>query len=215
MKTGMASILLFGALLLCMVALSGSIHASGASPYISVSPTKAPVGDNIVITGQGFPPNTSLNLEWSTANVTWNIGGDPVPQVNGVNTDPFQIQIGSVATNASGSFAQTLAVPVDNNGQHIITAVGVGLNAPQAKATFVLEPEFTFSPASGPPGTPITVTATGLGARLYAAEYHVLWDNNYIGYMTGVTSHGQANFTFYATGTVGVHAITIYNGYPV
>ena len=32
--------------------------------------------------------------------------------------------------------------------------------------------------------------------------------------MTGVTTHGEANFTFYAVGTVGVHYIDIYQGYP-
>ena len=32
--------------------------------------------------------------------------------------------------------------------------------------------------------------------------------------MTGVTTHGEGNFTFYAVGTVGVHYIDIYQGYP-
>ena len=46
------------------------------------------------------------------------------------------------------------------------------------------------------------------------SAYHVLFDNQYLGYMTGVTTHGQGNFTFYVTGIVGPHTISVYNGYP-
>lgn len=214
MKAARIAVTVACTIFVCALVTAGTTYASGASPYIAVSPTKAPVGDSIVISGQGFPPETSLNVEWSTANVTWAIYGNPVPQVNGVNTVPFQTRLATVTTNASGYFSTTVTVPEDYNGQHIITAVSGGSDSPRAQAAFTLEPEFTFYPTSGPPGTPVTVVATGLGARLYAAEYHVLWDNNYLGYMSGVTTHGQANFTFYATGAVGVHEITIYNGYP-
>jgi hypothetical protein len=41
-----------------------------------------------------------------------------------------------------------------------------------------------------------------------------MWDNKYVGYMTAVTTHGRASATIYATGSVGVHYIDIYQGYP-
>ena len=40
------------------------------------------------------------------------------------------------------------------------------------------------------------------------------WDNKYIGDMTAVTTHGQANATIYAVGSMGTHFIDIYEGYP-
>lgn len=194
--------------------MAGAVYGSAQSPYLSVSPTNAPVGSQITIRGQGFPPNTSLVLDWSTANVTWNVGGAPVPEVLGINTVPVQNVLASVLTNGTGGFSQTASVPVDNNGQHVIAAVVAGAKTPLSQATFTLEPSFYFSPSSGPAGTKVTVYASGLGAHPYAVAYHVLFDNQYIGYMTGVTTHGQANFTFYVTGTVGHHTISVYNGYP-
>jgi len=207
------------AALLLFFSLVGPARAATA-PYLSVSPTIAPVGSNLTISGQGLPPNTNLLLEWSTANTTWNVGdsGTPtatsVPEVLGITTVPWEEVLGGVATNATGSFSQTLVAPVDNNGAHVIEAIAPGAKTPAAEASFTLLPSFHFSPSSGPVGTPITVYASGLGARLYASAYHVLFDNNYLGYMTGMTTRGQANFTFYVTGAVGPHTISIYNGYP-
>ena len=200
--------------------LAGPVHAATTSPYLSVSPTNGPVGAKLTISGKGLPPNTSLLLKWSTANTTWNVGvigpvtGSSVPEVLGVNNVPWEESLGSVVTNATGSFSQTVAVPVDNCGQHVIEVIAAGAKTAVAQATFTLLPSFTFSPSSGPAGTPVTVYATGLGAKLYASAYHVLFDNEYLGYMTGVTTRGSGNFTFYVTGMVGQHTISIYNGYP-
>ena len=100
--------------------------------------------------------------------MTWNVGGTPTPEVLGINTVPGQDVLAHVLTNGTGSFSQTVTVPVDNNGQHVIGAVVAGSNAPLSQAIFTLEPSFYFSPTSGPVGTPVTVYASGLGAHLYA-----------------------------------------------
>lgn len=205
-----------------LLALAGAflLHTSGIacgyspSPSISVFPDIAPVGENITISAQSFPPNANVVLEWSTANATWDIGGSPVPEVLGINTVPGQDLLANVVTNSTGGFSETLPVPVDNNGQHVIQAFVDGAKAPLSEASFTLVPSFYFSPSNGPVGTKITVYANGLGAHMYASAYHVLFDNEYIGYMTGITTHGQANFTFYVTGAVGPHTISVYNGYP-
>ena len=174
----------------------------------------------MTINGTGLSPSTNLVLEWSTANATWNVG-DPgaftptsVPEVRGITTVPWEEVLANVVTSATGSFSQVVAAPVDNNGAHVIAAIAAGAKTPVAEAIFTLLPSFHFSPSSGPVGTPVTVYATGLGARLYASAYHVLFDNNLIGYMTGISTRGQGNFTFYVTGAVGVHTISVYNGYP-
>jgi len=219
-KIGKPGLLVTIAALLLFSSLAGAAQAATASPYLSVSPTVAPVGATMVISGQNLTPNTSLTLEWSTANTTWKVGdsGTPtatsVPEVLGITSVPWEEVLGTVVTDSVGSFSQTIPVPVDNNGAHIIGVFASGAKTALALATFTVLPSFHFSPSSGPVGTPITVYATGLGARLYASAYHVLFDNNYIGYMTGMTTRGQANFTFYVTGTAGPHTISVYNGYP-
>lgn len=221
MKFGASAVLVACASLLFFFPFTTpTVHAATTGIYMAVSPTKGPVGSGMIVTGTGFPPDETISLNWVTTNTTWAVGLDPseadtnVPEVTGLNTLTWTYKIATLETNSSGAFSQSLKVPTDDNGQKTIEAVGAGFNSSQAQTVFVVEPHFTFSPTSGPVGTPITVTATGLGNRLYAMEYHVLWDNGYIGYMTGVTTHGNGNFTFYATGTPGVHYVTIYNGYP-
>jgi hypothetical protein len=63
-------------------------------------------------------------------------------------------------------------------------------------------------------GATIRVVATGLGFGIYSANYHLYWDNSYVGYVTGVTTNGVANFTFYASGIPGAHFISVYEGFP-
>jgi len=174
----------------------------------------------MIITGTGLPPNTNLVLEWSTYNATWDVAvigavtPTSVPQILGINTAPWELVLGNVVTNATGAFSRTVAVPVDNCGSHVIEVVAPGAKTADAEATFTSLPSFSFSPTSGPVGTPVTVYATGMGAKLYASAYHVLFDNEYLGYMTGITTRGSGNFTFYVTGTMGIHTISVYNGYP-
>jgi len=119
-----------------------------------------------------------------------------------------------VTTNATGSFSAQIAVPTDFGGQHFIQAFLTNGTALAPKATFTLEPSFHITPASGPAGTPISVSASGLSDSLYSTSYHLSWDNTYVGYMTALTSTGATNFTFYASGTPGTHYIAIYQGYP-
>jgi len=219
MKIATHGLLAICAALLLLLSLTGPVYGA-TSPFLSVSPTIAPVGAKLTITGTGLSPNANLVLEWSTANATWNVGipgaytPTAVPEVRGIDTFPWEEVLANVVTNSTGSFSQTVPAPVDNNGAHVIAVIAAGSKTPAAQATFTLLPSFHFSPSSGPVGTPVTVYATGLGARLYASAYHVLFDNNEIGYMTGISTRGEGNFTFYVTGAVGMHTISVYNGYP-
>jgi hypothetical protein len=105
-------------------------------------------------------------------------------------------------------------VPVDFGGSKVIlTSSNTGADL-GGKAVYTLEPSFQVSATSGAVGSPVTVNASGLGYGLYSTNYHLLWDNKFVGYMTGITTQGQANFTFYATGTTGIHYIDIFEGYP-
>jgi len=189
------------------------LRNSAASSTLSISPTSGIVGSTITVKGDGFPPNMNLTLNWGTANVSWVLGGNPI-QVTGINATPIQEGLTKFQTNASGSFSVIVSAPVDNGGKHVIqmyTTNGTALGNP---TIFSLEPSFVVSPSSGAAGTPLLVIAHGLGDGTYSTNYHVMWDNKYFGYMTAVTTHGEANFTFYAVGTLGIHYVDIYQGYP-
>jgi hypothetical protein len=202
------------AALLCVFLFAGSASAATASPSITVSPTAAIVGAKITVTGTGFPPNTSLNLEWASVKASWVIQAIPTPQVTGISTPAIQVMLGSAQTNATGTFSAQIAVPTDYGGSHFIQAFFTNGTALAAKATFDVEPSFHFSPTSGPDGTPITFVATGLSYGEYSTSYYLMWDNSIAGYMTALSTAGATNFTIYASGTAGTHYITIYQGYP-
>jgi len=201
------------AALLCLLLFVGSATAATASSTLTVSPNADIVGSKITVTGAGFTPNTNLTLDWAGSSAAWIIGGNP-PQTTGINKTTFTQALGSVQTNASGSFSAKIAVPSAFGGIHFIQAFLTNGTALPAKATFTLEPSFHFSPTSGPAGTPITFVATGLSDGLYSTSYHLYWDNGYVGYMTALSTGGNTNFTIYASGTPGTHFIQIYQGYP-
>ena len=188
-----------------------AIAATGAS--ITISPSAATVGTTLSISGHGYSPSTHLSLEWSTANAIWVVTGNP-PRVTGVNATPVENTFASVETDSSGSFSANFTVPSDYGGQHVIQALFANGTAIVGRGIFNLEPSFNISPTSGPAGTPIHVTATGLGYGPYSTNYFLYWDNSQTGYFTALTSHGATNFTFYASGTSGTHYIEIYQGYP-
>jgi hypothetical protein len=187
--------------------------ASTATSTVTVSPTSGIVGTKIGVSGQGFPPNTSLVLNWGTDNVSWVLGGNPT-EVTGIKAVSWQEKLASVQTNSSGSFFVTVNVPTDDGGKHVIQVYSANDTAFQGLAVFTLEPSFSTSVSSGPAGTPIVVAAHGLGDGVYSTNYHIMWDNKYFGYMTAATTRGEANFTLYAVGEMGVHYIDIYQGSP-
>src|SRR5271169_1542233 len=138
------------AALLCVLVLAGSANAASASSTMTVSPTAAIVGARITVIGTGFPPSTSLTLEWASVNASWVVKAIPTPQVTGISTPAIQTTLGTTETNATGSFSAQIAVPTDYGGTHFIQAFLANGTALPAKATFIVEPSFTFSPKSGP-----------------------------------------------------------------
>jgi hypothetical protein len=187
--------------------------ATAASSSITISPTSGIVGSGIVVSGEGYAPNTNLILNWGSDNVSWTFGGNPT-QTSGIKAIPVQWKLTSVQTNASGSFTAQVTAPVDNGGKHVVQAYSANGTALPGEEIFTLEPSFKISSSSGASESPITIFATGLGIGVYSTNYHVMWDNKYLGYMTAVTTHGTANATIYAVGSIGTHYIDIYQGYP-
>ncbi len=185
---------------------------AGATPTIVVSPTAATVGSTIMVTGAGFPPNANFSLGWISQNASWKVQAIPTPQVTGIKSTPLVYKLGSAQTDASGAFSVQIVVPSDYGGSHPIQAYVSNGTAVSPVAAFTLAPSFKISPSSGHAGSPINVVGTGLGTGIYSTSYQLYWDNNYVGYMTAVSTGGTANFTFYASGTPGPHFISIYEG---
>ncbi len=192
--------------------LPGPIAAQAAvSPnmgILTVTPQQAVIGTPITISGSNLPPNQSVELTWSTADVTWVV--DPQPDtVNylGRSSTPMTVVLRTTTTNANGSFSISLKAPNDFGGIHNIYAVVNGVE--DAHGGFIILRKLTVTPRSGPVGTPITVTYTGIGASLYEGGASLLYDNHYVGEMMANWTRGTAQVMIRAAGAVGPHTIQV------
>jgi hypothetical protein len=189
--------------------------ASPAKPSLTmgvlhVTPDQAVAGAPMTISGSHLPANAKVELTWSSANATWLVEPEP-DTVNylGRADTLFAVVLKTTTTNASGSFSVKLKAPQDWGGLHDIYAVIKGVE--DAHGGFILSRTVTVSPTSGPIGTPITITYSGLGATLYTGGASLLWDNHYVGELMANWTRGVARTTIRAAGPVGRHTIQIGN----
>ena len=133
---------------------------------LNVTPDEGVAGTPMTISGSGLPANASVELTWSTADATWLVQAKP-DTVNylGRSDTLLAVVLDTTTTNATGGFSVALKVPQDWGGLHDIYAVIKGVE--EAHGGFITLRTVTVNPTSGPVGTPITITYSGLGASLY------------------------------------------------
>ena len=211
-----------GAVVLKAPSLKGiyAIPGHGPAPAYTVSssvgllkltPNQATAGTTVTVTGQGLAHAASVLLTWGTWNATWI--ADPEPNTAnymGRTSTAVDVVLGHVTTNSNGAFSYKFVVPHDFGGIHEINAVIGGVS--QAYGGLVLRRTVTISPTSGPIGTPITITYSGLGSSLYSLGGSVLWDNHFAGEMTANWTRGTATAVIPAAGPVGTHYIQVGDG---
>jgi hypothetical protein len=181
---------------------------------LDVTPNQGPEGTPITITGKGLPTSASMPMTWSTADGAWI--ADVLPNsVNYMGTKyiKYNVDMTTVATDASGNFTFKTKAPRDFGSVHDIYVVQNGIAV--AHGGYQMATTLSISPKSGPIGTPITVTYTGMGANLYTGGVSVLWDNNYAGEATALWTRGTAVFKIRAAGPVGTHYVAATAGIGV
>ena len=194
-------------------ALPGPIAASATISstigVLAISPLAGgPVGSNMTISGSGLPATTNVQLTWATQNATWNV--DPEPNtVNymGRTVTNVTVNLASVTTNASGAFSLTMKVPNDFGGTHEIYAVINSVDV--LEGAFITTRTLTVTPRSGPIGTPVTVTYTGMGSSLFQNSAAVLWDNHFAGELISEWTRGTGTTVLQASGPVGKHVLMV------
>ena len=177
---------------------------------LQVNPDEGVAGTPLTISGSHLAANANLELTWSTADATWLVQAKPdtVNYLGRSDTD-FAVVLDKTTTSAKGSFRVSLTVPQDWGGLHDIYAVVNGVEV--AHGGFITSRTVTVTPMSGPIGTPITITYSGLGATFYTGGASLLWDNHYVGEMMANWTRGVARATIRAAGPVGQHTIQIGN----
>ncbi|MFB6131822.1 MAG: hypothetical protein ABEJ44_00270, partial [Halanaeroarchaeum sp.] len=174
---------------------------------LDITPTSGQVGTEAVVNGRNFPPNTQIDLVWYDHTGSY---------VEGIPLRPTarQGELPSVATDVEGSFETEITIPQAVGSTRSIVAMVGGQS--EAVAGFVLQPSIEmFSPRSGPVGTEITIEVGGLGWTGYENNYHIVYDNKQLGYISGTMGDDPADpakTTIRATGEPGYHYIDIYPG---
>ena len=165
---------------------------------LEVTPDQGVAGAPMTITGSQLPPHAQVELTWSTADATWLVQTAP-DTVNylGRSDTELAVVLDTTNTDAHGAFKVSLKAPVDWGGIHDIYAVIKGTE--DAHGGFILLRTVTVSPKSGPVGTPITITYSGLGPTLYTGGASLLYDNHYVGELMANWTRGTAQVTIRAT----------------
>lgn len=128
---------------------------------LEFEPVTGIVGTPVVASASGLTPGQTYDLVWSSAAASWNVADG---EFYGITSEDVSSVLGQLTADASGNAATTFVVPEDYGYVHNVFVEQGGVRA--ARQGFVVAPSLTISPTSGPPGTPITLTLTGVGYRL-------------------------------------------------
>jgi hypothetical protein len=179
----------------------GMARLTAASPF-------APVGGTVRWTATGLPPSQRLHLVWETAHGAWKVNG---PALIGDTYTFGKETLASVESTAAGTASGQFQVPVGFGGPHpfgLATASGQVL----AVSDVIVTVSAAIDRQSAPDGAFFTIHVTGLGYGggfdAYMAEYGVLYDNHYMGFISAVDTQGSATFRVRAEG-VGGHVISL------
>jgi hypothetical protein len=178
---------------------------------MDLEPTGGLPGTMVTVTGQGLPASSQLSLQWGTVDGSWVIQGDRGEEYHGRAFDPVNLDLGSIQTSGDGSLSTTFEVPEDFGFAHDVKLVdqdGVIRN----QAMFDVEMEVSVTPSDGPAGTPITIEVSGMGWQTLENTRAITYDNAYTGWLSAVTTKGQARAVIPATGDPGPHRIGILRG---
>jgi hypothetical protein len=174
---------------------------------MAVSPEHGPPGTPVRVTAEGLPANSDFQLVWRTVKGRWKVAQ---AEYHGREYQPAAFEIATARTDASGELAVTFTVPDDFGFLHdVVLQQGERLFI---QAGFGVDMSATLSPPSGPAGTPITVEVKGIGWRPLESSWMLLYDNNFTGWISAVTTAGSATFTIPASGRPGLHLLEVLHG---
>lgn len=191
-------------LLACLATVTAVAAGQGKMTF---SPNRGPVGTAVEASATDLAPNTAYDFVWSSAEARWLTENG---HFLGMDATKTQTTMRQVTTDASGRATFSFTVPTDFGYVHNTALVLNGEEA--ARQGFTVTPSLSIEPSSGPLGTPITVSVNGLGYSFYQSGWHLMYDNQQTGWVTGITSSGSATFTIPATGEVGPHLLQLLTG---
>jgi hypothetical protein len=194
----------------------GTLPTGGAAQEIggqlTLMPRGGSVGTRVVARARGLAPDAHFALVWNSGDPHWRTKAG---KFYGIVAPETARTLARGTSYASGTLVLRFTVPEDFGYLHDLE-VRPENAAPGALAAatqgFTVVPQLAISPRSGPPGTPITITVTGLGYRFYQLVWHLLYDGAQTGWLSAVTTHGTARVTIPASGAIGEHTLQAIEG---
>ena len=181
--------------------------ANGFVGKLNVAPLHASEGAAVTVSGEALPAHQEFDLVWRTVKGSWKAANG---EYHGRDYAPAGYRIAQVETDAAGKFTATFVLPDDFGFQHdIVLQQGTKLFT---QAGFTLDMAMKVTPESGPPGTLITFDIKGIGWRELENSWMLVYDNNFTGWISSVSTHGSAHFTIPATGPAGTHVVQLIHG---
>ena len=189
-------------------ALRGAVHAQPAPARLTFEPRAAIVGTAVTAHATNLTPATHFALVWRSGRAEWRVENG---NFFGIRAPESAVTLATGTSDAQGALALQFTVPEDFGYLHDVD-VRTDAGETATHQGFTVIPHVTISPASGPPGTPITLTVTGLGYRFYQVVWHLLYDGAHTGWLSAITTHGTARVTLAASGEAGMHTLQAIEG---
>ena len=179
-----------------------------AAKALNAMPDNGIVGTPFKLSATGLPANAEVTLVWSTTDAAWRADMDPTTvNYRGTKYTKIHVVMDKVQTDASGSLSYSTKAPQDFGGVHDIWALVNGVVV--GKGGFEIRRYVSITPKSGPIGTPIKITYSGLGASLYQSGGAVNYDNKFAGEFLALWTRGHGQATIIASGRPGMHFISV------
>jgi len=172
-----------------------------------VAPEHGPTGTPVTVTAEGLPAEEEFQLVWRTVDGEWKVTD---AEYHGREYRAVAYEIARARTDRDGRLSAKFVVPEDFGFMHDIVLQQSGRLFTQTG--FSIDMIVGISPKSGPVGTPITVEVKGIGWRPLVNSWDLLYDNNFTGWISSVTTHGSARFTIPASGGPGLHILEVLHG---
>ncbi len=174
---------------------------------LTVTPEHGPAGTPVTVHAKGLPANEEFDLVWVTVTGAWKVSN---AEYHGRDYRQVAYRIATAKSDSDGQLTARFTVPEDFGFAHDIVLQKDGRLFTQAN--FHLDMTVSVSPQSGPVGTPIKVDVKGIGWRQLQNSWLLLYDNNFTGWISAVTTAGSASFTIPATGRPGRHVLELLHG---
>ncbi|MDO8531372.1 MAG: hypothetical protein Q7T26_04275 [Dehalococcoidia bacterium] len=187
--------------------------AAAALPKpLNVNPVKGSVGQPFSISAEGLPASKEVQFFWATASARYDMEpSQETIEFYEAKWTEKRVPVGRAVTDGQGKLSANLVAPDGYGGVHDVYGVVDGQDV--TRGGFRVLPEFTVTPTQGPIGTPITIKGKGIGWRPYENTWVLTYDNQFTGFISTVTTGGQATAAIRASGPPGKHVIELWHGH--